>query len=429
MLHVRRQVSRLTQAVLGIVVLSASLSALQPARADHTPYVTLEGRAVLPADTFAAGSPSGFAVTGDTNKRAVPFASQPVQGFSAVLPKWNGNWLVMADNGFGAKGNSADFRLRWYEVNADWSKGAVSVVGYTELSDPGRLVPFPIVNADLDRVLTGADFDPESFRQAPDGTFWYGDEFGPYLLHTDVTGKLIEPPIPTPFPAALAPFAKGLPFIQSPDNPTFANLPDANARRAAANLPSSRGFEGMAMNPSGTKLYPLLEGVLSDDPIRTRLLIQEFDIATKKYTGNYWFYPLSNPNNAIGDMTAINDSEFLVIERDNNQGAAAKDKKVYKVNLGRFNQDGTLQKELVVDLMSITDRNGYTNPEEGSVGLGSYFSFPFVTIEDIYPIDERTLLVVNDNNYPFSSGRRPGRAPDDNEFILLGLPAALDLKK
>jgi hypothetical protein len=37
-----------------------------------------------------------------------------------------------------------------------------------------------------------ADFDLESFRQVSDNSFWYGDEFGPYLLHTDVTGKMID---------------------------------------------------------------------------------------------------------------------------------------------------------------------------------------------------------------------------------------------
>lgn len=420
--------NRIRMATVCVLTLSTLLLG-QQVQADNTPYITLQARAVLPADTFAAGPPSGFAVTGDTNGRVVPFATQPVQGFSAVLPKWNGNWLVMADNGFGAKANSADFRLRWYEVAPNWSGGSVGIVGYTELSDPQKLVPFKIINDGLDRVLTGGDFDPESFRQAPDGTFWYGEEFGPYLLHTDITGKLIDPPIPTPYPAALAPFARNLPYIQSPDNPAFAALPTADARRATANLPGSRGFEGMAISPDGKKLYPLLEGALFDDPVRNRLLIQEFDVAAKKYTGAYWFYPLNSASNAIGDMTAINDSEFLVIERDNNQGAAAKEKKIYMVNLGNVNADGTLKKELIADLMSITDKQGLTKPEVGSVGLGEYFSFPFQTIESVYPLDDRTLVVINDNNYPFSSGRRPGKAPDDNEFILIGLPQSLDLKR
>ena len=411
------------------LALLATLIIPATSHADDTPYVTLEGRAVLPADTFAAGPPSGFAITGDTNKRTVPFASQPVQGFSAVLPKWNGNWLVMPDNGYGAKGNSADFRLRWYEVKTDWSAGNVGVVGYTELSDPDHLIPFKIVNENLDRVLTGADFDLESFRQMPDNTFWFGEEFGPYLLHTDVAGHLIDAPIPTPYPAALAPFTRGRPFVQSPDNPAFGGLATVDARRAAANLPSSKGFEGMAMSKDGTRLYPLLEGPLVDDPVRTRLLIQEFDTAKKQYTGSYWFYPLNNPGNAIGDMTAINNDEFLVIERDNNQGAAAKDKKIYKINLSNFNADGTLKKELIVDLMSITDVKGLTKAEDGSVGLGRNFSFPFTTIEDVYPVDSRTLLVIDDNNYPFSSGRRPGKAPDDNEFVLLRLPKSLRIDR
>jgi hypothetical protein len=217
-------------------------------------------------------------------------------------------------------------------------------------------------------------------------------------------------------------------FVQSPDNPAFANLPGADARRAA-NLPSSKGFEGMALNTSATKLYPLLEGPLVDDPVRTRLLMEEFDLATRKYTGAFWFYQMSSAANAIGDMTAINDHEFLVIERDNGQGPTAAFKRVYKVDLRQVAPDGTLPKTLVADLMQITGDKGLTTPEEGAIGLGPVFKFPFVTIEDVYPVDDRTLLVINDNNYPFSSGRRPAKAPDDNEFILLRLPEKLDLAR
>lgn len=410
-----------------VVALAAVLPAVLPAGADDTPYVRLLGRAVLPADTFAAGPPTGFAITGNTNGRTVPFASHPVQGISAVLPKWNGNWVALSDNGFGAKANSADYRLRWYELAADFNAGTVKTVGYTELSDPNGLVPFPIVNGAGDRVLTGADFDPESFRQAPDGSWWVGEEFGPYLLHFDAQGRLLDAPIATPVPAALLPFARALTTVQSPDNPAFVSLPNADARRAAANLPSSRGFEGMALNTSGTKLYPLLEGPLLDDPVRTRLLIQEFDLASKAYTGKLWFYPMESSSNAIGELTALNDSEFIVIERDGGEGSTARFKRIYKLDLRNADADGTLRKDLLVDLMQIGDPDGITADEAGAIGLGEVFKFPFVTIESVYPVGARTLLVINDNNFPFSSGRRPGLAPDDSEFILLRLPDALDL--
>lgn len=422
-----RRVARLLLPLAGVLAVLFALVAVAGTQAQdyQPPYVELEGWAVLPADTFAPGPPSGFAI-GPANDRTPPFDSQPVQGISAILPKWNGNYLVMSDNGFGAKGNSADYRLRWYEVDPDFDAGTVEVIGYTELSDPDGLVPFPIVNRDLDQVLTGADFDLESFRQAPDGTFWFGDEFGPYLLHTDVEGKLLDPPFPTPYPDVLAPYARGLLYIQSPEHPDFAEL-DRDTQFATANHPTSRGFEGMALNTSGTKLYPLLEGALFDDPVPGRLLIQEFDLETKQYTGQYWFYQLADASHAIGDMTAINDNEFLVIERDGKEGEEAEFKRIYRIDLRATTPDRTVAKALVADLLAITDVDGITTPEEGAVGLGGDFAFPFVTIEAVYPIDATTLLVTNDNNYPFSSGRRPGIAPDDNEFILIGLEEELDL--
>lgn len=391
------------------------------------PILTLAGRAVLPADTFAEGPASGSALE-ITNGRTPPFEGQPVQGFSAILPGADGNWLVLQDNGFGAKGNSGDINLRWYEVKVDFEQSSVDVMGFTQLSDPDKLIPFPIVNNDTsERLLTGSDFDIESFRQAADGTYWIGDEFGPYLLHVDASGKVLEAPYDTPYPEAFKDFARGLDFVQSPDNPAFVALADADARRAAANLPGSRGFEGMALNSSGTALYPLLEGRMTDDTAGAGLIIQEFDLVTKAYTGKYWLYPLSLSTNAIGDMTAINDNEFLVIERDGGEGVAAAFKRVYKVNISSVGEDGvTLNKTLVADLLAIYDAANLTAPEDGAVGLGPVFKFPFVTIESVWPLDANTLVMVNDNNYPFSAGRRPG-TPDDNEFILLGLPEALNL--
>ena len=39
-------------------------------------------------------------------------------------------------------------------------------------------------------------------------------------------------------------------------------------------------------------------------------------------------------------------------------------------------------------------------------------------------LDDRTIGVLNDNNFPFSSGRTPGQ-PDNNEFIVLRLTDSL----
>jgi hypothetical protein len=52
--------------------------------------------------------------------------------------------------------------------------------------------------------------------------------------------------------------------------------------------------------------------------------------------------------------------------------------------------------------------------------------FPFITIESLLILDERTLLVANDNNFPMSAGRTPGQ-PDDNEIIAIRLGTKLDI--
>jgi hypothetical protein len=107
-------------------------------------------------------------------------------------------------------------------------------------------------------------------RRAKDGTFWFGEEFGPFLLHTDATGKLLEAPFP-------------LPGVQSPQNPFLAG-PDAWTQ------PASRGFEGMAISTDGRRLYPVLEGAQRNDPDRRRRIVYEFDVARRAYTRRTWTY-------------------------------------------------------------------------------------------------------------------------------------------
>jgi glycerophosphoryl diester phosphodiesterase len=168
------------------------------------------GRAVLPAATFAPGPTSGTRLgAGPINGQVVPFLQkQPVQGFSAVLENGDGTFLAMSDNGFGSLETSADYHLRGYIIRpkfiqvgqpGDLNSGAIQVEGYIEIHDPDQHVPFAITNHfTTERVLTGADFDIESMQRTPDGTLWFGDEFGPFLLHTDANGKVLEPPIPLP---------------------------------------------------------------------------------------------------------------------------------------------------------------------------------------------------------------------------------------
>jgi hypothetical protein len=383
-----------------MAALAALTCALSAGNASAASAPTLDARAILPAATFAPGPVSGTAIGGPTiNGIPTPFASQPVQGFSAILPAEPGSYWIMEDNGYGAKSNSADFLLRMYHVTPNWKTdkdgaGTVSVADFIQLRDPDGKVPFPLTRPD--RLLTGADFDIESVRKVKDGTLWFGDEFGPFLLHTDATGRVLEAPI-------------ALPGVQAPENP-FRTTPE--------NLPSSGGFEGMAMSIDGKTLYPMLEKAVTGDPADLRR-INEFDLATQSYTGRVWWYRLDPGSVSIGDFTQLDQNRFVVIERDNNQGSAAAIKRIYLVDLRKVAEDGTLAKTLAVDLMHISDPAGISLPgRAGDIGLGATFSFPYVTIEDVLPLDAERLVVVNDNNFPFSTGRNPA-LPDYDDFIVV----------
>ncbi|MBD2018969.1 esterase-like activity of phytase family protein, partial [Leptolyngbya sp. FACHB-36] len=187
---------------------------------------------------------------------------------------------------------------------------------------------------------------------------------------------------------------------------------------AITNLGGSRGFEGMAISPDKSTLYPLLEGFVIGDPTNA-LRIHRVDAATGEFQGLVGYYQLANPANAIGDFTVVNDTEYLVIERDNGQGATAQFKKIFKVDLSKTDANGFVAKEEIADLLNIQDPNDLD-------GNGSAtYRMPFQTIEDALVIDANTILVANDNNYPFSLGRPP--AIDNNEIVLLQLDTPLNL--
>ena len=99
----------------------------------------------------------------------------------------------------------------------------------------------------------------------------------------------------------------------------------------------------------------------------------------------------------------------LIIERDNVEGddgreKAAAFKRIYLVDLERADEDGVLEQIAYIDLMAVKDPDGAQRGTKDGI-----FTFPFVTIEDVDLVDETTIVVANDNNYPGSTGSlKPG---------------------
>ncbi|HXH79361.1 esterase-like activity of phytase family protein [Nocardioides sp.] len=409
----------LTAIVVSAAVLPAHAAERAPQGSPVAPEgATLSAWSVLPAATYVPGSETSGHWTSGNAAIPAPYPGQPVQGFSGTHALGGGSFLVLSDNGFGRKSNSADFLLSLHRITpetvaADGDGATTYDKTLFTMSDPDHLVPWPIWRdgacqqaASLpagyacptaDRQLTGWDFDPESLQVAKDGTFWVGEEFGPFLLHLNAGGELIEAPIPTP-------------GVKSPSNPTLGG--------AVPEILDSKGFEGMSISPNGQVLHPMLEGATAED--KAAGLANDLRIYTVRkgeYAESFLRYRMESAGNALGDFIQINKDEALVIERDGGQGATAVFKRIYLVDLRDADGNGYVEKRLLVDLMNVTNPDGLSP-------YGDPFTFPFVTIEDVEILDAQTIAVMNDNNFPATGGRSSSQ-PDQNEYLEITLAAPL----
>jgi len=199
-------------------------------------------------------------------------------------------------------------------------------------------------------------------------------------------------------------------------------------RRTALDFPfrvrKSGGIEGMALSADGKTLLCMLEKPLAGSDGRT-LMIFEFDLASGAFTGAFYTYRLDETGVSIGDFLMIDETRGLVIERDDSQADLGGFKAVMEITLQGPGRN--VAKKQLVDLLALPDPHGISMPvQEGDVGTGPTFAFPFWTIEDLVLIDDHSIGVLNDNNFPFSVGRHAGSGqPDDNEFIVIELGKSL----
>jgi glycerophosphoryl diester phosphodiesterase len=200
-------------------------------------------------------------------------------------------------------------------------------------------------------------------------------------------------------------------------------------RRTVLDFPTraarSGGFEGMALSPDATKLYPMLERPL--DGVGNQILIFEFDLMTQQYTSRRWTYAFESRGVSIGEFVQYAPLKGVVIERDGTQGDLNGFKRIFQIAMPAAG--GAVTKHEVLDLNNIPDPLGISSGggQVGDVGLGAKFAFPFQTIESVLVMAPGVLAVANDNNYPFDSGRHVGtKSPADNELILVQLAQPLE---
>jgi len=197
--------------------------------------------------------------------------------------------------------------------------------------DPDRIRPAANGFPDLPLALNGrVSIDTESLVLLPDGSFFIGDEYGPYLYRFSPTGRMLAAVRP---PNAFLPIRNGK-VHHSSDNPgPGAQAPEP--RNPETGRQNNQGFEGLTLTPGGRFLVVALQsatrqdGGASPETRRyTRMLYYDIaDLARPKLVREH-VVPLpmfENPDGkqwvaAQSELLALDETFFLLLCRDGSNG-------------------------------------------------------------------------------------------------------------
>ena len=256
--------------------------------------------------------------------------------------------------------------------------------------------------------------DTEGLVALKDGSFWVSDEYGPWIVHVNPQGKIIE---------RIGPF------------PGKKSLPKVLALRRP-----NRGMESLTITPDGKTLVGLMQNPVDnpDSSIRKTSRLNRliaFDPRTGK--SKQYAYMLDGTHAVVSEIAAVTGHTFIVLERDQlypgDPGKPSKLKRIYKIDIsqatdvsdpddgpnGKRINDKTLEqlsdaelkeagivpvtKELVVDLLALP--GGY--PHDKSEGLAV--------------ISDTMIAVSNDDDFGIvpdgKGGIAPKRLPGANNMI------------
>ncbi|MCM3871490.1 MAG: esterase-like activity of phytase family protein [Pyrinomonadaceae bacterium] len=174
-------------------------------------------------------------------------------------------------------------------------------------------------------------FDPEGIRVGLFGTLLISDEYGPDLFEFGPFGHLLRRVnVPDKF------------HISNPNaDPNLELLGNTSGRQA------NRGMEGLAISPNDRFLFGIMQSALLQDnglnPGTTDRLglnnrILKVDLLTGQKREYVYVLEAINRGQGVSEILAINDHEFLVLERDNRSNLqtppqAPTRKKIYKIDL------------------------------------------------------------------------------------------------
>jgi Esterase-like activity of phytase len=183
---------------------------------------------------------------------------------------------------------------------------------------------------DVNDELATLRLDPEGIRVGPNGNFYVSDEYGPYVFEFNRQGHLVQR---ISVPSKL--------LIDHPSSNANSELLNNTSGRQ-----SNRGMEGLAISPNGSTLFGIMQSALLQDhglvPNTTNRLglnnrIIKIDLLTGETHEYVYVLDTIGQGQGVSEIVAINNHEFLVLERDNRSNlqsppAAPIRKSIYKID-------------------------------------------------------------------------------------------------
>lgn len=352
-------------------------------------YVTCQGPL---KDAFPFGFPIGFgsAITyqGKQADGTIVFYTITDRGPNADGPRYNHNGTILDGKIFPTEHFQPQIGI---VTLTQTGASVVSSIGLKNTAgQPLSGLPIPTgsigatneaaLSADL--KLLGNDvngLDPEGIAVDAAGNFWVCDEYGPFIVKFDHQGKMLKRYGP----------GDGLPAIMRYRIP-------------------NRGFEGLTITPTG-KLVAAeqsvldIEGKTADKAAFTRLV--ELDPATA--STRMFAYPIDvdvyrSPKEAkIGDIAAISENKFLVIEQGKDKQGNMRNL-IYEVDIEHATDLSGVKiagDELETASPQLVQENIWFASKRLILNLRDY-GWTAEKAEGIALLpDKKTLVIINDNDF------------------------------
>jgi len=237
-------------------------------------------------------------------------------------------WWALSDRGPGGGTLHYETRLHRFTIDIDPATGAISnfqVLKTLIFRQGGSALDgfAPAAGAPL-----GVAFDPEGIVVHPrTGHLLVSDEYGPSLVEINGAGQRVR--------------AFETPATLLPRNAATGTVNHAGDDGNTAGKRTNRGFEGLAVSPDGRYVYAMLQSAMLDEGGANGVLdrIVRFDTGTGRAVAQYAYrMEGSSQGRGISALVALNDHEFLVLERNNrglgvDANLSSPNKKVFRIDI------------------------------------------------------------------------------------------------